>query len=86
MKLWIDATNPAPESYAWCRNFEQARILIQTLDNIRNLENFAYNDCSIDFIDFDFYLEGKLEFVNWLKETNHNYQLRAHINDPFRKE
>ena len=46
----------------------------------------GYYDEEDDFIDFDFYLEGKLEFVNWLKETNHNYQLRAHINDPFGKE
>lgn len=53
---------------------------------LRNINYNIANMVDIEFIDFDYNLNDRAEFVNWLKETNHNYQLRAHINDPFGKE
>ena len=76
MKLWIDATNPAPDGYVCCKTTEEAIGLIG------DVEEYLGQD-TIAFIDFDYNLNGRAEFVNWLEKTNRNYQLRAHINDPF---
>ena len=79
MKLWIDATNPAPDDYVCCKTIEEAIGLIGDVEEYLGWDTIA-------FIDFDYNLSGRAEFVNWLKETNRNYQLRAHINYPFGKE
>lgn len=79
MKIWIDVTNPAPDDYVCCKTIEEAIGLIG------DTEEYLGKD-TIAFIDFDYNLSGRAEFVNWLKETNRNYQLRAHINYPFGKE
>lgn len=79
MKLWVDARYPAPDGYVWCKNVEEAIELIGDVEEYLGVDTIA-------FIDFDYNLNGRIEFVNWLKETNRNYQLRAHINYPFGKE
>ena len=53
---------------------------------LRNINYNIANMVDIKFIDFDYNLNGRAEFINWLEKTNHNYQLRAHINYPFGKE
>jgi hypothetical protein len=79
IKLWIDGVHPAPDEYVWCKNVEEAIGLIGDVEEYLGMDTIA-------FIDFDYNLNGRAEFVNWLKETNRNYQLRAHINYPFGKE
>lgn len=79
MKLWIDATNPAPDGYVCCKTIEEAIGLINDVEEYLGTDTIA-------FIDFDYNLSGRTEFVNWLEKTNRNYQLRAHINYPFGKE
>ena len=79
MKLWLDDIRSAPEDYVWCKNVEEAIGLIGDVEEYLGIDTIA-------FIDFDYNLNGRIEFVNWLKETNRNYQLRAHINYPFGKE
>ena len=79
MKLWLDDIRSAPEDYVWYKNVEEAIGLIGDVEEYLGIDTIA-------FIDFDYNLNGRIEFVNWLKETNRNYQLRAHINYPFGKE
>lgn len=79
MKLWIDNVRPAPDGYVWCKNVEEAMGLINDVEEYLGIDTIA-------FIDFNYDLNDRTKFVSWLKETNRNYQLRAHINYPFGKE
>lgn len=79
MKLWLDDCCPAPEGYVWCKTIEETIGLINDAEEYLGVDTIA-------FVDFDYNLNGRAEFVKWLEETNRNYQLRAHINGPFGKE
>lgn len=80
MKIWIDATRPAPEGYILVPSVNDAISKIQTA------ESFGF---SIELIDIDYdagnYASDGGDYtklLDWLKETGRNYPIHIHATNP----
>ena len=85
MKIWIDATRPAPEGYIWCKNVQEAKDTVLMLELYATV-NESYK---VELIDLDHdagdyaYDDGDyIKLLDWLEETERNYPIRIHSISP----
>jgi hypothetical protein len=114
LKLWIDDFRPAPEGYVWCKSVDEAKIMIEhledaftTLGNLGrqiagygNLDGENYSkiithwlfleieliDLDHDAGDFAQYGGDYIRILDWLEETNRDYPIRIHSQNPVGRE
>lgn len=81
MKLWVDKEDTAPEGYVWCKNADDARIMIQYNEILyaKSGGNNLYNVESIDIVPHgDTYL-ASVEFREWLAQSKReHYVVNCH--------
>ena len=84
IKLWIDDVRPSPEGYVWIKSVNVAIEYITWLES-----NYDWSGVSIDLIDMDHDagdyapLGGDyIRVLDWLEETNRNYPIRIHSQNP----
>lgn len=95
MKIWVDATRPAPEGYVWCKSVYEVQAKIEAakwtnfFNHIPGSETPNYKDIEIELIDIDhdardYAANGGdyIKILDWLEETNHNYPIRIHSQNP----
>lgn len=77
MKLWIDNRRSASEGYLEIKNVNEAKGVIQYLEENYHPKYAPYH--KIDLIDIVH--DGPpdyIKFLDWLKETGRNYPIRIH--------
>lgn len=94
MKLWIDDTRPAPIGYIWVKSVNEAieriegsEIRVGMLDNNNPLCEEDIKELSIELIDLDhdageFGPPDYIKILDWLEETERNYPIRIHSQNP----
>ena len=91
MKIWIDATRPAPDGYIRARSVYTAKNFIVGLEVCAGLEMHAKTapELAITLIDIDhdagdYASDGGdyTKLLDWLKETSRNYPIHIHATNP----
>ena len=93
MKLWVDDLRPAPEEYVWCESVAKAKCFIKSAEYINNYRRFTSRgieeEDEIELIDMDhdagdYASDGGdyIRLLDWLEETNRNYPIRIHSQNP----
>ena len=87
MKLWIDDIRPAPEGYVWCKSVNDAKYMISKYSERVIGDHIRYDE--IEFIDIDhdagdYAFDGGdyIRLLDWLEETDRNYPIRIHSQNP----
>ena len=92
MKLWIDDVRPAPEGYVWFKSVNEAKRCIQmsealVLDN--RIDGYPDGIDKLEYLDIDhdagdYAKDGGdyIKLLDWLEETNRNYPIRIHSQNP----
>ncbi len=84
MKLWIDDVRPAPDGYTWIKS------VVETKWEIVYSEHKGYNieliDLDHDAGDYAHRGGDYIEILNWLEETDRNYPIRIHTQNPVGRE
>ena len=78
MKLWIDATTPAPDDCLWCKGLDDSIEMIQFCER---LQKYTFDRKMLELIDIiDISYDSKVytEITNWLKETGRDYEIKTH--------
>ena len=75
MKLWIDATTPAPDDYLWCKGLTDSIEMIQFCEK---LQKYTFDRKTLEFIDVSYDSKAHTEITNWLKETGRDYEIKTH--------
>ena len=75
MKLWIDATTPAPDDYLWCKGLTDSIEMIQFCEK---LQKYTFDRKMLEFIDISYDSKVYTEITNWLKETGRDYEIKTH--------
>lgn len=79
MKLWIDATTPAPDDCLWCKGLDDSIEMIQFCER---LQKYTFDRKMLELIDISYDSKVYTELINWLKETGRNYPIRIHSMNP----
>lgn len=95
MKLWIDDVRPAPEGYVWVRSVNEAKDIIETIEelfgsfSLWNPSTGEEKRVRIELIDLDhdsgdYANDGGdyIKLLDWLEETGRNYPIRIHSMNP----
>ena len=94
MKLWIDDNRPAPIGYIWVKSvneaierIEDSEIRVGMLDHNNPLCEEDIKELSIELIDLDhdageFGPPDYIKILDWLEETERNYPIRIHSQNP----
>ena len=93
MKIWIDATRPAPIGYIWCKSVNEA--ISRILDSEIRISMLKYSgflaeedikELSIELIDIycGYANDGGdyIRLLDWLEEMERNYPIRIHSISP----
>ena len=76
MKLWIDATIPAPDDYLWCKGVDDSIEMIQFCER---LQKYISDRKMLELIiDISYNSKVYTEITNWLKETGRDYEIKTH--------
>ena len=75
MKLWIDATTPAPDDCLWCKGLDDSIEMIQFCER---LQKYTFDRKMLELIDISYDSKVHTEITNWLKETGRDYEIKTH--------
>ena len=75
MKLWIDATTPAPDDCLWCKGLDDS---IEMIKFCERLQKYTFDRKMLELIDISYDSKVYTELVNWIKETGRNYEIKTH--------
>ena len=78
MKLWIDATTPAPDDCLWCKGLDDSIDMIQFCERLQKYTFDRRMLELIDIIDISYDFKVYTEITNWLKETGRDYEIKTH--------
>ena len=90
MKLWIDDLREPPKGYMWVKSVNQAIDLIERTEAYnRNIFQpyYVYDPITVIDIDHDagnYFSDGGdyINVLDWLEETNRNYPIHIHSQNP----
>ena len=74
MKLWIDATTPAPDDCLWCKGLDDS---IEMIKFCERLQKYTFDRKMLELIDISYDSKVHTELVNWIKETGRDYEIKA---------
>ena len=90
MKIWIDDVRPAPIGYKWCKSVIDAKALIERCELystiIPNLWEIEVIDLDHDAGEYAVYGGDYIKLLDWLEETERNYPIRIHSQNPVGRE
>lgn len=75
MKLWIDATTPAPDDCLWCKGLDDS---IEMIKFCERLQKYTFDRKMLELIDISYDSKVHTELVNWIKETGRDYEIKTH--------
>ena len=78
MKLWIDATTPAPDDCLWCKGLDDSIDMIQFCERLQKYTFDRKMLELIDIINISYNSKVYTEIINWLKETGRDYEIKTH--------
>ena len=75
MKLWTDATTPAPDDCLWCKGLDDS---IEMIKFCERLQKYTFDRKMLELIDISYDSKVHTELVNWIKETGRDYEIKTH--------
>lgn len=73
MRLWIDDTRPAPNSWLWCKTVNVAKKVIEANSDSIDLISIDHDAGSYSWAGGDY-----IKLLDWLEETGRNYPIHIH--------
>ncbi len=97
MRLWIDSLRPAPEGYEWCKSTDEAKQIIEELEQQQQyLQHTALNKLYCRKLS-DYHklmqmskrreielidADDNFDLLVWFQMTCRNYPIRIHSQNP----
>lgn len=89
MKLWVDATKPAPEGYIWAHSVSRAMKEIFIAEyGIQDAFGYVAEPEDVEVIDIDYYAKDfwqyggdYIQLLELLEKNGKNYPIHIHTTD-----
>lgn len=90
MKIWIDDVRAAPSGYKWCKTVIEAKELIERCELyftiLPDIWEIEVIDIDHDAGEYAVYGGDYIKLLDWLEETERNYPIRIHSQNPVGRE